>query len=287
MIKNTVQADEKKKKEAARKRFANFQDSPAKKQKTSSRPAPALPFNQIMRGMTIALSGFVNPERSNIRQAVLDMGGQYERDVTGRVTHLICSVAGTPKYNQFLGRGKIMKKEWVFAQSSQRTKLPWKEFSLAPVNSSDEDESETEEPQVESDPGWTSGSDTSEQVVETIPDSEEELEDVRILKPQLREEAQKKAPTEGSSDYQIVSYLFLVICELMTKMGKWVKTMENNEDSSLQDFELDPKIKEKELLFAPYIFIVNEKLKNRKKIATAIRERGGKVKVLVITLKGS
>ena len=286
MIKNTVQADEKKKKEAARKRFANFQDSPAKKQKTSSRPAPALPFNQIMRGMTIALSGFVNPERSNIRQAVLDMGGQYERDVTGRVTHLICSVAGTPKYNQFLGRGKIMKKEWVFAQSSQRTKLPWKEFSLAPVNSSDEDESETEEPQVESDPGWTSGSDTSEQVVETIPDSEEELEDVRILKTQLRE-AQKKAPTEGSSDYQIVSYLFLVICELMTKMGKWVKTMENNEDSSLQDFELDPKIKEKELLFAPYIFIVNEKLKNRKKIATAIRERGGKVKVLVITLKGS
>ena len=54
----------------------------------------------------------------------------------------------------------------------------------------------------------------------------------------------------------------------MTKMGKWVKTMEKNEDSSLQDFELDPKIKEKELLFAPYIFIVDEKLKNRKKIVS-------------------
>ena len=118
--------------------------------------------------------------------------------------------------------------------------------------------------------------------METIPDSDEEQEDVRILKPR-QEEAQRKAPTQGlfkrmtsSIDYLMI---FLVICELMTKMGKWVKTMENNEDSSLPDFELDPKMKEKELLFAPYIFIVDEKLKNRKKIATAIRERGGKVKV--------
>merc|ERR1712203_12621 len=100
---------------------------------------------------------------------------------TPNVTHLICAIAGTPKYNQFLGRGKIMKKEWVYQQSSQRKKISWKLFSLAPVNSSDE--SESEEPQVESDPGWTSGSDqeSTEQAVEILDDTDSDG-DVRISK---------------------------------------------------------------------------------------------------------
>ena len=64
----------------------------------------------------------------------------------------------------------------------------------------------------------------------------------------------------------------------MTKMGKWVKTIEKTDESALSDHELDPNMQEKELLFAPYIFIIDEKITNRKKLATAIRERGGKVK---------
>ncbi|CBY10051.1 unnamed protein product [Oikopleura dioica] len=265
MIKKSVKADKEMK---SRKRLANFKDSPAKKHKTSDtrrravQPKPVA-FNRIMSGITIALSGFVNPERGNLRKAVLDMGAQYERDVTPNVTHLICAIAGTPKYNQFLGRGKIMKKDWIYQQSSQRKKIPWKLFSLAPVNSSDE--SDSEEPEVESDHGWTSGSDQeTEQVVETIEDTDSDG-DVRITKPKEAEEPEKAIPTE-------------VICELMTKMGKWVKTIEKTDELAVSDHELDPNMKEKELLFAPYIFIIDETISNRKKLATAIRERGGKVK---------
>ena len=76
-----------------------------------------------------------------------------------------------------------------------------------------------------------------------------------------------------------IKNFFSVICELMTKSGKWVKTIEKTDELAVSDHELDPNMKEKELLFAPYIFIIDETISNRKKLATAIRERGGKVKV--------
>jgi hypothetical protein len=183
MIKKSVKADEEMKKHKStndtRRRAAQPQ---------------AVAFNQILSGVTIALSGFVTPERGNLRKAVLDMGAKYKRDVTPNVTHLICAIAGTPKYDQFLGRGKIMKKEWVYQQHTQRKKICWKQFSLAPVNSSDE----SEEPKVDSDPGWTSGSDqeSTEQVVETIEDTDSDS-DVRITKPEAPELREKNAPTEG------------------------------------------------------------------------------------------
>jgi len=100
--------------------------------------------------------------------------------------------------------------------------------------------------------------------VETIEDTDSDG-DVRITKPKEAEELEKAIPTE-------------VICELMTKMGKWVKTIEKTDELAVSDHELDPNMKEKELLFAPYIFIIDETISNRKKLATAIRERGGKVK---------
>ena len=67
-------------------------------------------------------------------------------------------------------------------------------------------------------------------------------------------------------------------------MGKWVKTIEKTGDLALSDHELDPNMKEKELLFAPYIFIIDETISSRKKLATAIRERGGKVKVVFFSI---
>ena len=159
-------------------------------------------------------------------------------------------------------------------QSSQRKKIPWKLFSLAPVNSSDE--SESEEPQVESDPGWTSGSDqestVTEQAVEILDDTDSDG-DVRISKPKEPEEQEKKAPTEGETqrfDFSKSIKLFSVICELMTKMGKWVKTIEKTDESALSDHELDPNMKEKELLFAPYIFIIDENTKQRMTMLLAI-----------------
>ena len=77
-------------------------------------------YEKIMEGVIFAISGYVNPDRARIRDAALKMGAKYERDINTNVTHLICAVANTPKYNQFLGRGKIMKKEWIFLQSETK-----------------------------------------------------------------------------------------------------------------------------------------------------------------------
>jgi len=87
--------------------------------------------------------------------------------------------------------------------------------------------------------------------VETIEDTDSDG-DVRITKPKEAEELEKAIPTE-------------VICELMTKSGKWVKTIEKTDEWAVSDHELDPNMKEKELLFAPYIFIIDETISNRKK----------------------
>ena len=87
-----------------------------KKQKSDT----TIYYEKIMEGVIFAISGYVNPDRARIRDAALKMGAKYERDINTNVTHLICAVANTPKYNQFLGRGKIMKKEWIFLQSETK-----------------------------------------------------------------------------------------------------------------------------------------------------------------------
>ena len=54
-------------------------------------------MSRPLAGLSFALSGFVNPERANLRQAGLDLGAKYHPDWTPTTDHLICAVAGTPK----------------------------------------------------------------------------------------------------------------------------------------------------------------------------------------------
>ena len=53
-----------------------------------------------LAGLSFALSGFVNPERANLRQTALDLGAKYDPDWTPATSHLICAIAGTPKATQ-------------------------------------------------------------------------------------------------------------------------------------------------------------------------------------------
>ena len=94
------------------------------------KPVPQMEFGKIMDGVVFAISGYVNPERARIRDAAVKMGAKYERDINTNVTHLICAVPNTPKYNQFIGRGKIMKKEWIFLQSETKKVRENKQNSL-------------------------------------------------------------------------------------------------------------------------------------------------------------
>ena len=51
----------------------------------------------FLEGVIFALSGFINPERSELRNLGLKYGALYERDITKRVTHLIASNKRNPK----------------------------------------------------------------------------------------------------------------------------------------------------------------------------------------------
>jgi DNA-repair protein XRCC1 len=47
------------------------------------------PKNQILKGVIFALSGFVNPERTEIRDKGLKLGAKYRPDWTDECTHLM------------------------------------------------------------------------------------------------------------------------------------------------------------------------------------------------------
>lgn len=46
-------------------------------------------FDRLLEGVTLVISGIVNPERGTIREMALDMGAKYERDWKHNCTHLM------------------------------------------------------------------------------------------------------------------------------------------------------------------------------------------------------
>ncbi|XP_066909409.1 DNA repair protein XRCC1 [Halyomorpha halys] len=94
--------------------------------------APEKPFNQLMGGVVFAISGFQNPYRSDLRNKALAMGAKYRPDWDSTCTHLLCAFPNTPKFNQVLGQGKIVTKEWIETCYSRRMRLPWRRFALHP-----------------------------------------------------------------------------------------------------------------------------------------------------------
>jgi len=49
----------------------------------------AQPVNTLMRKVVFVLSGFENPERSNLRDQALEMGATYKPDWSKQCTHLM------------------------------------------------------------------------------------------------------------------------------------------------------------------------------------------------------
>jgi DNA-repair protein XRCC1 len=91
---------------------------------TASSPVP---FNNIMKGVRFALSGFKNPYRGELRDKALAMGAKYEPDWGPNCTHLVCAFPNTPKFNQVKadrGIGVIVRQEWIIDCHRRRTRLP-------------------------------------------------------------------------------------------------------------------------------------------------------------------
>ncbi|GAB6024267.1 X-ray repair complementing defective repair in Chinese hamster cells 1 [Chamberlinius hualienensis] len=88
-------------------------------------------FNELMKGVVFALSGFVNPNRAQIRDKAVDMGAKYKTDWNQSCTHLICAFRNTPKFNQVKAEnGKIVSKEWIFDCHKLKTRLPWTKYNM-------------------------------------------------------------------------------------------------------------------------------------------------------------
>lgn len=73
-------------------------------------------FEELLEGVSFSLSGYVNPQRDEIRRKALKMGAKYIADpnTTDKLcTHLICAFKNTPKSQQLKGHSKIVSHKFV------------------------------------------------------------------------------------------------------------------------------------------------------------------------------
>lgn len=62
------------------------------------------------------ISGFVNPERGELRRLGLEMGAKYRPTLTDDVTHIISQFESTPKIKAASNKGiKVVEQEWLHA----------------------------------------------------------------------------------------------------------------------------------------------------------------------------
>ncbi|XP_015600903.1 DNA repair protein XRCC1 [Cephus cinctus] len=121
---------------------ANSSNQVKKKPKTPLKQK--LDFSKLMEGVKFSLSGYVNPQRDEIRKKALKMGATYiaEPNLTNKkCTHLICAFKNTPKYRQFRKHTKIVKVTWIEDCFDKRTRFPWRRYAL--------DEEEAKKPESE------------------------------------------------------------------------------------------------------------------------------------------
>lgn len=100
------------------------------------------PFSSLMDDVFFVMSGYQNPQRSQLRDMMVDMGAKYKSDWDPKCTHLICAFTNTPKYQQVKGHGKIVTAKWITDCHNKKIRYPCKRYSLE--KGRDQTESEEE-----------------------------------------------------------------------------------------------------------------------------------------------
>ncbi|XP_039311869.1 DNA repair protein XRCC1 [Solenopsis invicta] len=91
------------------------------------------PFKQLFSNVTFSLSGYVNPQRDEIRRKALNMGARYIPDpntTNNKCTHLICAFKNTPKYQQFKNHTKIVSHTFIEECFDKKKRFPWRRYAL-------------------------------------------------------------------------------------------------------------------------------------------------------------
>ncbi|XP_043659120.1 DNA repair protein XRCC1 [Drosophila teissieri] len=104
--------------------------TPAKKQKVMEKAIQYRPFNQLLKGVLLVISGIQNPDRADLRAKAVALGAKYKADWEPGCTHLICAFKNTPKYNQVKGKGKIVTRSWIEKCYELKKYLPWRRYAL-------------------------------------------------------------------------------------------------------------------------------------------------------------
>ncbi|XP_061389970.1 DNA repair protein XRCC1-like [Musca vetustissima] len=114
--------------ESVKKRPSSPNMRPAKKCKPLI--AKYKPFNQLLKGVVLVISGIQNPDRADLRSKAIALGAKYKGDWDNTCTHLICAFKNTPKYNQVKGKGKIVTRSWIEKCYNNKKYIPWRRFAL-------------------------------------------------------------------------------------------------------------------------------------------------------------
>ncbi|XP_020807463.1 LOW QUALITY PROTEIN: DNA repair protein XRCC1 [Drosophila serrata] len=109
-------------------------NTPAKKPRIRDQDSEPIiqyrPFNQLLNGVVLVISGIQNPDRADLRSKATALGAKYKADWEPGCTHLICAFKNTPKYNQVKGKGKIVTRSWIEKCYNLRKYLPWRRYAL-------------------------------------------------------------------------------------------------------------------------------------------------------------
>lgn len=90
-------------------------------------------FSQLLQNITFSLSGYVNPQRDEIRRKALKMGATYianPNTSNNLCTHLICAFANTPKFQQLKDHSKIVSHKFIEDCYNEKKRLPWRRYAM-------------------------------------------------------------------------------------------------------------------------------------------------------------
>lgn len=102
-------------------------------------------FKELFSNATFSLSGYINPQRDEIRRKALSMGARYIPDpntTNKKCTYLICAFKNTPKYQHFKNHAKIVSHLFIEECFDKKIRFPWRRYAL---DQKDKSQPESEE----------------------------------------------------------------------------------------------------------------------------------------------